>query len=210
MQVIRSVMKMLNTPIAIVAGVAGFFVAWIALKIFVLVSLLIGFVILVAAVVLFEGKPTEEEAEESVQAAALRMGKENCAKLQALALKINDLGMRRKVQGLAAALDKILREVQRDPSDAPRAQDFFMEYLPSTIMLVEKYVTLSAAGSTHRSIDDSLDQVATMIDRLVKVFDGQLTALLENDKMDISVEMSMLNASIMNSQFEQAKEKVNG
>lgn len=214
MQVIRSIMKMLNTPFAIMAGVAGFFIAWIALKIFVLVSLLIGVILLVAVAALLEGAPTTEEAQESVQETAVKTGQSGAAKIRGLAGKINDLGMKRKVQALASALDKIVSEVQRDPPDAVRAQDFFMEFLPSTITLVEKYVTLSTAGSTHRSVDESLDEVATMLDRLGKVFDGQLAALLKNDQMDIRVELSMLNASIANSQLEESsvskKEKVNG
>lgn len=214
MQVIRSVMKMLNSPFAILAGVAGFFVAWIALKIFVLVSLLIGVVLLVAVAALLEVAPTEDEAQESAQDTTVKTGQDGSRKIRGMVKEINDLGIQRKVLGLATALDKIVAEVQRDPPDAVRAQDFFMEFLPSTITLIEKYVTLSTAGSTHRSVDESLDEIAMMLDRLVKVFDGQLAALLKNDQMDIRVELSMLNASIANSQLEESsaskKEKING
>lgn len=198
MQLMKRALRILNTPVAIVVGVAAFFALWIVLKVALALAVVIGLVLLVAVGVLLEGAPTQEESLESEQSLVVRLGLEGVAKLRALGEKINDLTMQRKVLELASKLEKIVAEVKRDSNDAARTHEFLNEILESTITLVNKYVALSQVGSAHDSVNDSLDEVATTIDELLSVFEAQLASLVKNDSMDIKVEISVLKSNIAN------------
>ncbi len=100
------------------------------------------------------------------------------------------------LDSIVTTAEKIRDNIAQDPKDLISLRRFFNYYLPTTVKLTEKYsfvlsqqVDLANAEETKSSIKPALEQ----IDR---AFKKQLDALYADDALDISTDVTVLEAML--------------
>jgi len=112
------------------------------------------------------------------------------------AFKINNPPMRKKVDAIADVVKRVLDDVKADPSDFRQARQFLEYYLDATVKIIQRYVELYEKSTGNPEIKESLIRVEETLDTIKDAFEKQLRILLENDKMDLDIELTVLKRTI--------------
>lgn len=112
------------------------------------------------------------------------------------AFKITNMQARKKVDQVADVIQRILDDLKTDPSDFRQARQFLDYYLDATVKIVQRYVELYGKGGNDPAIQESLRRVEDTLDTIRAAFEKQLALLLENDKLDLDTELTVLRRTI--------------
>ena len=106
--------------------------------------------------------------------------------------KIPDPELSRKMEQLDDVANRIFRVVAEQPQKASQINRFMDYYLPTTLKMLQGYrkidehqVSGEAAQATQRQVEDAMDVV-------LRAFDRQLNNLYEEDLLDISTDIDVL------------------
>ena len=88
----------------------------------------------------------------------------------------------------------IFAQVNAQPEKVPQIRKFMDYYLPTTLKLLNAYDRMSAAGISGENIDATKDRVEKMMTDIVAAFEKQYDALFGADALDISSDISVLEA----------------
>ena len=143
-------------------------------------------------------KKAEKKEEESTGNAELdkmlKDGRLAIAEMKRLDDNIADPGISADIVRLEQVAQKIFDEVKRDPKKLPQIRKFMDYYLPTTLKLLNAYDRMSAAGVSGENIDATLAKVEGMMRNIVAAFEKQLDSLYGADALDISTDITVLEA----------------
>ena len=87
---------------------------------------------------------------------------------------------------------KILEYQKSRPEKAPHLHSFLSYYLPTTLKILRAYGQLESQQIAGENITAAMKRVEGMMDKVVEGFEKQLDRLFENDAMDITTDVEVL------------------
>ena len=122
----------------------------------------------------------------------LEEGNRALSEMGRLYMSIKDVEVRQKINEIMRITDKITQDAINDPSDIPQIKKFMNYYLPTTIKLLNAYDRMDNLGVSGANIDASKGRVEQMLTTVEKAYDKQLDALFQDEAMDISADVTVL------------------
>ena len=89
---------------------------------------------------------------------------------------------------------KIFAYVEAHPEKEGRIRRFRAHYLPKTIKICEAYARFEQQGVEGGNIQSAMQEVEATMDTLVKGFENQLDMLFDDEALDISTDISVLES----------------
>lgn len=102
------------------------------------------------------------------------------------------------VESIRNTLSKIADSVKNDPADAKKCRRLINYYLPTVEKLAEKYLFLTKSSTGKDNISSSLAEIEGAFRSIDDILKKQLDSLFENDALDISTEISVLETLLKN------------
>jgi 5-bromo-4-chloroindolyl phosphate hydrolysis protein len=151
-----------------------------------------GVAVLIALVLYFAfrkpKKTTEQQIAENA-AVILRNGRTQLMEIRRLTVKIKSPELRKTGESICSVVDKILRTLKEQPKDIPGVGRVFHYYLPTLQSILTKYLRLESNGIPA---DDITEKTISCLHEMETAMEKQYQNLFENDKLDLSVEMTVL------------------
>jgi len=122
----------------------------------------------------------------------IRDGENKVTEMRREARKIEDRSVRDKVRAIADVAERIFADLREDPKDVRAARRFLEYYLDATLLVVQRYVDLSAKGSQSADVQEVLAKFGDLLTTIHGTFEKQLERLLRNDALDLDTDMSVL------------------
>ncbi len=98
-----------------------------------------------------------------------------------------------RIENLTA---KIFRQVEENPDKVPQIRSFMSYYLPTTLKLLGSYSQLERQGIDGKNISGSKAQIEGILDTLITGFERQLDRLFEDDMIDVSSDIEVLETML--------------
>lgn len=105
---------------------------------------------------------------------------------------IPDEIMSAKIDRIEEITGKILNYQKTHPEKAGQLRSFLNYYLPTTLKILRAYAQLDAQGIEGENISAAKARIEGMMDQVVAGFEKQLDKLFQNDAMDISSDIKVL------------------
>lgn len=155
-----------------------------------------------------EAKPAEP-AQEPVQKAepeqqpkpaaagteaaeVLQHGRRYAEKIRQLNDQIPDFKISAQLKQLEILTEKIFGFVRQHPEKAKEIKTFLNYYLPTTVKLLEQYVVLQDQGLRMGNIDEGMQKIEQMLDKVIVAFQKQLDSLFAADVVDITADIQVM------------------
>lgn len=145
-----------------------------------------------------EAKPEEIKPEatktdaESELEEVLRQGETSIAEIRRLNDEIPDFKISAQLKQLEILTERIFAFVRQHPEDVREIRQFLNFYLPTTIKLLRQYVVLQNQGMRMGNIDEGMQKVEDMLDKVIVAFQKQLDSLFESDVVDITADIQVM------------------
>ncbi|MCR4963060.1 MAG: 5-bromo-4-chloroindolyl phosphate hydrolysis family protein [Firmicutes bacterium] len=139
----------------------------------------------------------EEEPPQTGVAAAdgiLAEGSDYLRQFEALRQKVSDPQVSAKTGRLQELCSSIFEEIRKSPDKAPQIRRFSNYFLPTSIKLLQTYVNLDTSGGEGENISGAKRDIAAALDNVETAFSKQLDMLFSGEAMDVSAEVSALQA----------------
>ncbi len=156
--------------------------------------------ILVAVILIISLKGSNEEAKKknetnlsSEDAAVLSDARRELTGLRVLNARITEPEVRMASNEICQTIEKILNALKENPDRISSAQMFLQYYLPTQKNILTKYHQIAASGMEHA---DLKEKVMNHLADIKTATEKQLSNVYEDDMMDISAEMELMNVSI--------------
>ena len=127
----------------------------------------------------------EEDPREEASDAIL-------AEIQAVNDAIADPVMSEKIDRIGTITGKIFAYQQQNPGKDTQLRSFLSYYLPTTLRILKAYAQMEAQGIEGENISAAKERIEGMMDKVVEGFENQLDRLFENDAMDITTDVEVL------------------
>lgn len=134
----------------------------------------------------------EEKAEESKPDGGI------LAEIRAVNDSIPDPVMSAKIDRIEEITGKILDYQRRYPAKAGQLRNFLNYYLPTTLKILRAYAQLEEQGIEGENISAAKARIEGMMDKVVEGFEKQLDKLFQNDALDISSDVAVLEKMLEN------------
>lgn len=156
--------------------------------------------ILVAVILIISLKGSNEEAKKKNEtnlspedAAVLSDARRELTGLRVLNARITEPEVRMASNEICQTIEKILNALKENPDRISSAQMFLQYYLPTQKNILTKYHQIAASGMEHA---DLKEKVMNHLADIKTATEKQLSNVYEDDMMDISAEMELMNVSI--------------
>lgn len=103
------------------------------------------------------------------------------------------LELRGHVDGIARATENILVCMRDDPRDIAPGDRFLARYLKAAHTVADEHIRLAGQGVSSRTVDEALGRSRELLQRLEKAFTEEHAALLENDTINFTAELNVLD-----------------
>ena len=97
-----------------------------------------------------------------------------------------------KISRLEAVSAKIFAQAKQNPDKLPQMRKFMDYYLPTALKLLKTYAELDAQGVEGENIRESKQRIEQVMDTLVTAFEAQLDRLFEDDALDVSTDIDVM------------------
>ena len=191
-------------PLYIVAAlwiVCSFFVPLYKLSA-IIIMLIVSAAVYFLAAKLFPGETVMEEVPVDTGDTELdemiKSGREAMAELDRLEKKFGG-DMAPKLSTLRETLGKILEEAERDENDRRSVKRFTDYYVPVTLKILHSYEMLSSQGGAGENVSEAMGKVENILDLLCTAYEKQLDSMFENESMDVSADVDVLESMIQGS-----------
>ena len=104
--------------------------------------------------------------------------------------------MRPVIRAISASAQDILRCMEEDPRALEPGKKFLDRYLPATHLLLSKYIKLAHNKNLTPEIAATLAKSEEVLARVRDAFTKEHTHLLQNDVMDFSAELGVLDTML--------------
>ena len=106
--------------------------------------------------------------------------------------RIADPVLSQKIDRLEEISGKIFDCVKEHPEKLKQIRQFLNYYLPTTIKLMEQYVTLQNQSLKTENITEGMQKIEDLLDKVIIAFQRQLDALFEADVVDITADIRVM------------------
>lgn len=122
----------------------------------------------------------------------IRQGRASIAAIRRLNEQIPDDDISKNLSALEDLTRKIFARLEADKQHLPRCRQFLNYYLPTTIELLERYVTLQNQGLDTGDVREAMGRIAGMLYTIREAFTRQLDSLFVQDVVDINAEITVM------------------
>lgn len=122
----------------------------------------------------------------------IRQGRASIAAIRRLNEQIPDEDISKNLSALEDLTRKIFARLEADKQHVPRCRQFLNYYLPTTIELLERYVTLQHQELDSGDIREAMGRIAGMLYTIREAFTRQLDSLFAQDVVDINAEITVM------------------
>lgn len=119
-------------------------------------------------------------------------GRQELKKLRALGGAIRESRVTSAVEELETLTEKIFAALEKDTSRLARTRKFLSYYLPTTVRLLERYQDLERQMAQGQNIDQAMDRIEEMLEKVRTAYQKQLDSLYEADAMDITADIQVM------------------
>ena len=144
------------------------------------------------ATVQVEAPEPEPDTGDQELDEVIRQGRASIAAIRRLNEQIPDEDISKNLSALEDLTRKIFARLEADKQHVPRCRQFLNYYLPTTIELLERYVTLQNQGLDSGDIRDAMGRIAGMLYTIREAFTRQLDSLFAQDVVDINAEITVM------------------
>ena len=137
-------------------------------------------------------EPTREASpEETAQEAAAREDG-ILREIRQINDSIPDRVMSAKIDRIEEITGNILKYQKEHPNKEDQLRSFLNYYLPTTLKILRAYAQLDAQGIEGENISAAKKRIEDMMDQVVYGFERQLDKLFQDDAMDITSDVEVL------------------
>ena len=112
--------------------------------------------------------------------------------IRALNDAIEDPEMSRKIDRIGEITGHIFAYLREKPDKEGKLRSFLSYYLPTTLKILGSYAQLEAQGVEGENISAAKERIEGMMDKVVEGFEQQLDRLFQDDAMDITSDVAVL------------------
>ena len=141
-----------------------------------------------------DGQP-EPEPEEKLPPelqSVIYQGKRAIADIRRLNDEIPDERISAQIDLIERLTAQIFDCVRKNPKKLSQIRQFLNYYLPTTIKLMEQYVTLQNQSLKTENITEGMQKIEDLLDKVIIAFQRQLDALFEADVVDITADIRVM------------------
>jgi len=109
---------------------------------------------------------------------------------------IPDAGLSAQMEKLDEAAEKIFLTVSEKPACAPRLRRFMDYYLPTTLKMLQGFRKMEERGVSGPEAEAARAQIRSAMDIVIRAFEKQLNHLYQDDMLDISTDIDVLEAML--------------
>jgi len=167
------------------------------------VALLVGWIVHTMAQGLDVSKeaPAQQQHEipKSGDAAAdslVEKGQQMLRSIRKVNEEIPDEKLSAQMDQLDDVANRIFRTVADQPGKAPQIRRFMDYYLPTTLKMLEGYRKMEERHVSGAEADATRGQIRQAMNVVLKAFDKQLHALYQDDMLDISTDIDVMEAML--------------
>ena len=183
------------------------------------IALLVGRI----AYIMAQGLDTTQEApvQQSIPKTGdtavdslVEKGQEMLAQIRKENDLIPDAELSMQMNQLENVANRIFHTVAEQPAKAPQIRRFMDYYLPTTLKMLSGYRKMDERQLNGKSAQETRAQVREAMDTVLKAFDKQLDALYQDDMLDISTDIDVMETmlrqdGLIDSGMQKAQEKQN-
>ena len=114
------------------------------------------------------------------------------AQIRAVNDAIEDEEMSRKIDRIEEITRKIFAYQKKNPEKAGQLRSFLNYYLPTTLKILNAYAQMEEQGVEGANITAAKVRIEGMMDKVVEGYEKQLDRLFENQAMDITTDVQVL------------------
>ena len=137
-----------------------------------------------------QDRPKEEPAEEPPR--EVERAEAVLTEIRALNDAITDPEMSRKIDRIGEITGNIFAYLREKPDKEGKLRSFLSYYLPTTLKILGSYAQLEAQGVEGENITAAKVRIEGMMDKVVEGFEQQLDRLFQDDAMDITSDVAVL------------------
>ncbi len=105
---------------------------------------------------------------------------------------IADEMMSHKIDRIGEITGKIFAYLREKPDKEGQLRSFLSYYLPTTLKILRAYAQMEAQGIQGTNINSAKARIEGMMDKVVDGFEKQLDKLFQDDAMDITTDVAVL------------------
>ena len=143
-------------------------------------------------------EPEPEELPPELQS-VIYQGKTSIAKIRQLNDEIPDERISAQIDLIERLTAQIFDCVRKNPKKLSQIRQFLNYYLPTTIKLMEQYVTLQNQSLKTENITEGMQKIEDLLDKVIIAFQRQLDALFEADVVDITADIRVMEQMLQSS-----------
>ena len=137
-------------------------------------------------------EPEPEEKLPPELQSVIYQGKRAIADIRRLNDEIPDERISAQIDLIERLTAQIFDCVRKNPKKLSQIRQFLNYYLPTTIKLMEQYVTLQNQSLKTENITEGMQKIEDLIDKVIIAFQRQLDALFEADVVDITADIRVM------------------
>lgn len=137
-------------------------------------------------------EPEPEEKLPPELQSVIYQGKRAIADIRRLNDEIPDERISAQIDLIERLTAQIFDCVRKNPKKLSQIRQFLNYYLPTTIKLMEQYVTLQNQSLKTENITEGMQKIEDLLDKVIIAFQRQLDALFEADVVDITADISVM------------------
>ena len=137
-------------------------------------------------------EPEPEEKLPPELQSVIYQGKRAIADIRRLNDEIPDERISAQIDLIERLTAQIFDCVRKNPKKLSQIRQFLNYYLPTTIKLMEQYVTLQNQSLKTENITEGMQKIEDLLDKVIIAFQRQLDALFEADVVDISADIRVM------------------
>ena len=137
-------------------------------------------------------EPEPEEKLPPELQSVIYQGKRAIADIRRLNDEIPDERISAQIDLIERLTAQIFDCVRKNPKKLSQIRQFLNYYLPTTIKLMEQYVTLQNQSLKTENITEGMQKIEDLLDKVIVAFQRQLDALCESDVVDITADIRVM------------------
>lgn len=147
--------------------------------------------------IVYVEKPKEEEKPKSRTGneyadAVLNEGYKYIDELNLANDMIEDETVSLQIDRMVDVAKRIFEFVEANPEKAGQIRKFMNYYLPTTLKLLNSYFKLTRQNVDGKNISDTITEIERILYTIVKAFEKQLDALFQDEAIDVSTDITVL------------------
>ena len=137
-------------------------------------------------------EPEPEEKLPPELQSVIYQGKRAIADIRRLNDEIPDERISAQIDLIERLTAQIFDCIRKNPKKLSQIRQFLNYYLPTTIKLMEQYVTLQNQSLKTENITEGMQKIEDLLDKVIIAFQRQLDALFEADVVDITADIRVM------------------